>query len=76
MCGATNHNAYFDLKLVVNQILSEFKVNEASMRSYYALVLRLAAKFQSFNLIKIVGQDNCRADRLAKQAALGKAQDH
>ena len=39
------------------------------MRSYCSLVVRMMAKFQSFELIKIAGQDNPKADRLAKLAA-------
>ena len=69
VCGATNLIAHCDFQLVVGQVLGEFEVKEDSIRSYRALVMKLTANFQNFNLVKITGQNNFNADRLAKLAA-------
>ena len=50
-------------------LFRSFEVKKDRMRSYRSLVVRMMAKFQSFELMKIAGQDNTKADRLAKLAA-------
>ena len=69
ICGASKLVAHCDSQLVVGQVLGDFEVKEDRMRSYRSLVVRMMAKFQSFELIKIAGQDNTKADRLEKLAA-------
>ena len=55
--------------------MGEFKTNGDRLKEYHRLVLRLISGFRSFGLQKIVGQDNYKADRLAKLAASGDYQE-
>ena len=55
ICGASKLVAHCDSQLVIGQVFGDFEVKEDRMRSYRSLVVRMMAKFQSFELIKIAG---------------------
>ena len=62
-----------DSKLVVNQILGEYKAREPSMQKYLAKIKSLIALFEGFEVERLPRSQNEQADALSK---LGSASQH
>jgi len=69
LCGARNLEIKCDSQLVVEQVRGEYQLKDDRMSRYCKLALGLAELFESFTIAKIPGEDNSRADVLAKRAA-------
>ncbi|XP_058189286.1 uncharacterized protein LOC131306874 [Rhododendron vialii] len=66
--GASHVLAKSDSQLVVGQILGEYTVKEEIMQKYVDKVKAQVAKLQSFNIVRILREENDEADYLAKLA--------
>ncbi|KAF7152305.1 hypothetical protein RHSIM_Rhsim01G0158700 [Rhododendron simsii] len=66
--GVKHLLAKSDSQLVVGQVLEEYTVKEDVMQKYLDKVKTQVAKLQSFNIVRILKEENIKADYLAKLA--------
>ena len=59
-----------DSKLVIGQILEEYKAKEERMQKYLKLTKHLTQKFDKVEFIKIRRSQNMVVDKVAKLASL------
>lgn len=68
MLRATDVEVYTDSELVAKQCSGEYKIKEASLQQYFALVSHLRQAFRSLSVAHIPREQNKDADRQANQA--------
>ncbi len=63
-----NVSFYLDSKLVVEQIVGNFKVKSEHLKDYYNQSLILISEIDNFSIQHVYRENNKRADELANQA--------
>ena len=64
-----NLEAYGDLKLIINQVQGEHKVQHEDLIPYHRVTINMAEKFKSFYINHVPQQQNARSDALASLAS-------
>ena len=59
---------YLDSKLVVEQIIGNFKVKSENLKEHYNEAINLISEIDNFTIEHVYREDNKRADQLANQA--------
>ena len=59
---------YLDSELIVRQILGEYRVKNANLKSFFAEAMKRLAEFPTYSIAHIRREINSRADHLANQA--------
>ena len=67
--GVKNLEAYGDSKLIVNQVLGEYKVRHEDLVPYYNITIHMVERFRNFYIDHVPRQQNAHADALASFAA-------
>lgn len=59
---------YLDSELIVRQILGQYKVKNANLKSFFTEAIERLGEFSSYSISHIRREKNSRADHLANQA--------
>lgn len=59
---------YLDSELIVRQILGEYRVKNANLKSFFAEAMKRLDEFPTYSIAHIRREKNSRADHLANQA--------
>lgn len=66
--GITHIECFGDSKLVINQLIGTYRINQDSLKTLYAKVITLSKQFDQCQFSWVRRQDNTRADELSKLA--------